>query len=454
MTTTYRSSIEWEICEISDGYIHRIKAVGGKLCVYDPPIHLLEWKKIPQKPPVKLSGDQSAFIKAALSGANIFLTGKAGTGKSFAVKHLMELLKEQGKKSVAIAPTGIAANNIGGQTIHSLFGIAPFGVASFETANFLKSEKRRMLNAINTILIDEVSMLRPDILDAMNWTLLKNGCKPLNTKQIIFIGDLKQLPPVLNDNTKSVLFQTYDGENFFHAKIYKSLRVQDIELKEVLRQSDPEFINNLNLIRDGEKAPYFKQFLNDEPKGIILAPYNSTAEEYNQAGLAAINGEEFVFTAKVEGNAKADEFNVQSEIRMKNGAKIMYLFNSDNKELVNGTLGIFVSHKDCHYIRVGEVDYALGPIKFVKKEYVLGRPWRAGKDGQPEQYGEEQLLLKEIGSIEQYPIRLAYALSIHKSQGLTFDEATIDIRRPCFMPGQFYVAVSRVRTPGGLRIRM
>jgi ATP-dependent DNA helicase PIF1 len=147
---------------------------------------------------------QEFFISEALAGKNIYLSGKAGTGKSFIVKELIKILIEHKKRYVAIAPTGIAANNIGGQTIHSLFGINPFGISDFDSANMLKGEKRRLLNKIEVVIIDEVSMLRPDILDAMNWTLLKNGCDRLSTKQLIFIGDMAQLPPVLKDNDRAI----------------------------------------------------------------------------------------------------------------------------------------------------------------------------------------------------------------------------------------------------------
>ena len=298
-----------------------------------------------------LSASQQLFLKAAKEGKNIFLTGKAGTGKSYVVKQLMKILNEQSKKFVAVAPTGIAANNIGGQTIHSLFSLNPNGVLDFKSCNFLKTEKRRLLDQVEVILIDEVSMLRPDVLDGMNFTLLKNGCAGLKTKQVIFIGDMKQLLPPLSDNTRSVLYSMYEGEEFYHAAIYKSLNVVEVELTEVLRQSDPEFIDNLNIIRDGGKSEYFRQFVSDEPDGIVLAPHNSTVELYNKQGLAKIDSPEIVFTAHVEGNIRADDFNLQSEIRVKNGAKIMYLINSNNGELVNGTIGTFVSRNDCYFFR-------------------------------------------------------------------------------------------------------
>lgn len=388
---------------------------------------------------MSLSTKQSKFLDAVLAGQNVFLTGKAGTGKTFVVKEAMRLMKAKGKKIIAIAPTGIAANNLGGQTIHSMFGLNPFGVMSFESCNFLKGEKRRMLDLVDVILIDEVSMLRPDILDGMHWTLLKNGCRGLNTKQLVFIGDLKQLPAVLNDNARSILYRTYNGEEFFEAKIYPQLQTETIELDEVLRQNDEEFINNLNIIREGGKAPYFHQFIGTQPKGVILAPHNATVDKYNKAGLESLKGDIITFDAKVTGNINADDFNLPTQINVKNGAKIMYLVNSKDNDLVNGSIGTFISHKGCHYINVNGVDHALNQVEFTKKEYVLNAE-------------KTDLELQVVGSIEQYPFKLAYALSIHKSQGLTFEEVTIDLTRPCFAPGQFYVAVSRVTGPSGLTI--
>lgn len=388
---------------------------------------------------MQLSTNQQIFRDRTLAGDNIFLTGKAGTGKTTVVKDIMQHLKQQERKFIAIAPTGVAANNIGGQTIHSMFSLNQYGVMNYDQCNFLRGEKRRMLDAVDTIFIDEISMLRPDILDGMNWTLLKNGCKPLKTKQIIFIGDLKQLPSPINDNTRSILFRMYDGEEFFHAKCYKDLNVINIELDEVLRQNNEDFIHNLNIVREGGKSEYFRKFVSAEPKGIILAPHNTTVDKYNQQGLDAVKQPLLTFHAKITGNVKADDFNLPTVVNVKNGAKIMYLVNSKDNDLINGTIGIFVTHNDCYYIRVGDVDHALMPMLFAKREYILNE-------------AKNDLELREIGSIEQYPIKLAYALSIHKSQGLIFDEVTVDLTRPCFQKGQLYVALSRVTTPEGLTI--
>lgn len=403
---------------------------------------------------MELSQKQQLFYDAVIDGKSVFLSGKAGTGKSFVAKLVIAELKRRGKKIVALAPTGIAANNIEGQTLHSFFSLPPFGVLDFESVNFIKGEKRRLLDAIDTIFIDEVSMLRPDLLDGMNFTLLKNGCKPLREFQLIFIGDLKQLPSPISDNMRSVLLKTYNGDEFYNAKVYRSILPIEIELDEVLRQTDEEFIHHLNTIREGGKSEYFKQFLSKDYHGIILAPHNSTVAKYNKDGLALLSGEEFTFTAIVSGNIKADDFNMESVVTVKNGCKVMYLANSKDNPLINGTLGTFIGYEVITYnddltenhtgifkyfIQVNDIDYVLDQVEHHKMEYVLNE-------------NNDALELREIGSITQMPIKLAYALTIHKSQGLSFDEVTLDLSLPCFSPGQLYTALSRVRTPGGLKI--
>lgn len=388
---------------------------------------------------IKLVEKQKEFVDSVLNGDSIFLTGKAGTGKSFVVNWLINKLQKKGKKVAALAPTGIAANNIKGQTLHSFFQLSPFGVLDFESCSYLKSEKVRMIRLIDVIFIDEVSMLRADLLDAINMTLIKNGCKKLYEMQLVFIGDMKQLKPVADDNLKAMITREYDGIEFFHSKVYNQLNMKTIDLDEVLRQNDPEFIEALNIVRDGGKSQYFKRFVKDEISGTVLAPHNSTVNKYNIEGLNSVDGKEYVFKAIVSGNVKADDFNMESEIRVKSGCKIMYLINSKNNNLVNGTIGVFVVKNGEYFIDVGGVQWPLEINIATKKQYVLNKE-------------QTDLELKEIGSISQYPFKLAYALSIHKSQGLTFDEITVDLTRPCFAEGQMYVALSRVRTPKGLTI--
>lgn len=208
-----------------------------------------------------LSKMQQEFLDAVDAGQNVFLTGKAGTGKSYVTKLAMKGLQKSGRKIAALAPTGIAANNIGGATIHATFSLPPFGVLDFNACNFVKGSKRLVLANIDVLFIDEVSMLRPDILDAINWTLIKNGCRSLDELQVILIGDMAQLGIVADDNMVSVMLQRYGGTEWDKADIYSKLNIKNIELDEVLRQTDTEFIENLNIVRDGKKSDYFRKFL-------------------------------------------------------------------------------------------------------------------------------------------------------------------------------------------------
>lgn len=383
---------------------------------------------------------QIDFLQLAESGQNIFLSGKAGTGKSTILK---EFISKTKKKVVCCAPTGIAAINIGGSTIHSLFSIKMAGIGTYKNAAYLKPIKREVLEKAEIIVIDEVSMLRCDILDAMNYTLNKNHIGSLKHKQIIFVGDMKQLPVVVDKNTESVLYsEGYKGMTFKDALIFNTLNVQEIELDEVVRQNDPEFVNNLNIVRDGGKSDYFKQFVFTKTKGIILAPHNATVQGYNENGLKTIEGTTYLYEAKYDGLVNENDFTFEKMIRVKNGAPIMYLKNEDSNSLLrNGTIGTFFysEMKDKMFINVKGIKYEIKKAKASKNEYV---------------YDEDQgeIVLKEVGNCEQYPFKLAFALSIHKSQGLTFDEVTIDLSQKCFLPGQMYVALSRVRTPEGLRI--
>lgn len=397
---------------------------------------------------MKLTTGQQKFIDLALSGQNIFLTGKAGTGKSFVIK---EFIKRCNKNVAKLGTTGIAATNIGGQTIHSFFGINPFEVYNGKNAKKLSRKKRKVIEKTEVIVIDEVSMLRVDVLDAISGTMMYNGLGRLSDKQVVFIGDMKQLPVIQSGKEQHIINSMYKSHSFYDAKCYKYLNVIEVELTEIKRQSDIRFIEALNNIREGKKDEYFRQFASKTPnKGIILAPHNSTVDKYNSKELNKLKGNLISLKAQVDGDINPKDYPVDSEIYVKNGAKIMYCINNKEAGLVNGDLGVLIIRDDKFFFVKNGYETEIQRHTFENKKYVVEEVRKETKEGKI--IYTEELKLKKVGEMTQYPIKLAYALSIHKSQGMTFEEVTVDISRRCFVPGQMYVALSRCRTPDGLKI--
>lgn len=391
---------------------------------------------------------QQRFLNLALSGKNIFLTGKAGTGKSFIID---EFVKRCKKNVAKLGTTGIAATNIGGQTVHSFFGINPFEVYDGKNAKSLTLKKREIIQKADVIIIDEVSMLRVDVLDAINGTMLFNGLGYLSKKQIIFVGDLKQLPAIQTREEQKIIRKRYKGYLFHDAKCYKYLKVQNIQLTEIKRQSDERFIAALNTIREGGKDEYFKNFVSTHPNnGVILAPHNSTVDKYNKDELNKLSGKLHVLRAEISGQINPKDYPVDEEIHVKDGAKIMYCINDKKNGLINGSIGTLKIIGGSFYFCDKRSEILIEKHTFENQKYVVEEVEKEDEDGNI--YYVEELKLKKVGEMEQYPIKLAYALSIHKSQGMTFDEVTVDISKRCFAPGQMYVALSRCRTPDGLKI--
>lgn len=391
---------------------------------------------------MELTKGQQKFLDLANKGENIFLTGKAGTGKSFIVDYFVN----QSKKEVAkLGTTGIAAANIRGQTIHSFFQINPYEVFQGKQDQRLSAQRRKAIKKAEVFIIDEVSMMRPDLLDA-----IQGRCN-LKNKQIIFVGDLKQLPVIQSGKEQHIVNSIYGSHLFYDAKIYKELNVVNIELDEIKRQSDTRFIEALNKIREGEKDDYFRRFVGDSPNsGVILAPHNSTVSKYNSEGLNKLDSELITFKASIEGKINPKDYKVDEEIYVKNGAKIMYCINNKEAGLVNGDIGTFLIEDDKYFfVKEGHKTELTRSI-FENQKYVVEEVKKKTKEGKI--IFVEELILKKIGEMRQYPIKLAYALSIHKSQGMTFDEVTVDLTRRCFAPGQMYVALSRCTNPEGLRI--
>ncbi|MCM1476008.1 MAG: AAA family ATPase [Muribaculaceae bacterium] len=388
------------------------------------------------------------------TGANLFLTGKAGTGKT---TFLRRLCKESKKRIVVLAPTGIAAINAGGMTIHSFFQLS-FGPFIPEQSNAHKSKfrfskhKLKVIRTMDLLVIDEISMVRADLLDAVDDALrrLRNPRKPFGGVQLLMIGDLAQLPPVVVDSEWGLLANRYDSPYFFSSNALKSIDYEIIELQKVYRQEAGEFLNLLNRIRENTvdaetlaalNSRYIPNFTpSDGEHWIRLVTHNAQANTLNERELAKIPAETFVYTAKVSGEFPESSYPAEASLSLKVGAQVMFIKNDTETHLFyNGLLGRVVALDDTKVTvspADGKADIVITPMEWVNNKYTV--------DDTSGEIHEEQ-----IGSFTQMPLKKAWAITIHKSQGLTFSRAIIDASAS-FAHGQTYVALSRCRTIEGL----
>jgi uncharacterized protein YpbB len=403
------------------------------------------------------------------TNAHIFLTGKAGTGKTTLLRKIVE---NTHKNTVIVAPTGIAALNAGGVTIHSFFGL-PFGgfvpefipdgfiagTTRIETKETLKrhfhhnGQKLKLFRKLELLIIDEVSMLRADLLDAMDWTLrnVRRNNEPFGGVQVLFIGDLLQLPPVIKPEEWNVLRNYYNGIFFFNAKVLQERGPLYIELDKIFRQDDSNFIQLLNHLRNNQLtsediallANYVQpDFDATKHEGYItLTTHNKKADEININALNALQEKSIVYNAEIENDFPPHLFPIEKEMTLKVGAQVMFIKNdiSFEKNFYNGKMGKVKS------ISKDELE-VLFPEE--KRSIIVEKyEWTNIKYSLNEATGEieEQIL----GTFVHYPIKLAWAITVHKSQGLTFDKAVLDVSQ-VFAPGQAYVALSRLRSLHGL----
>jgi ATP-dependent DNA helicase PIF1 len=393
---------------------------------------------------------------------HLFVTGKAGTGKSTLLAYFCEVTK---KKLVVLAPTGVAALNVKGRTIHSFFGF-PLGITVSEIQSGGMSpskDMQQLLTKIETIVIDEVSMLRADLLDCIDAYLRAHGPNkdlPFGGVQMVFMGDLYQLPPVVTSDEKKIFSEFYESPYFFSAKTCKSLSIEIVELEKIYRQKDPQFIELLNKIRnnsveDSDIALLNNRF-NQEPNdfdtdetssqsSIHLTSTNKKADEINLAKLTALKGKAKVSHAQIDGDFQRDAYPTLPELQFKVESQIMMLNNDPMQRWVNGSIGkIKAIKKD----KDGN-EYLEVLIENQKKTVeVYQYVWEIFK-----YYLEGgQIATESIGSFMQYPFRLAWAVTIHKSQGKTFDKVVVDISNT-FAPGQAYVALSRCTSFEGIVLK-
>ena len=396
----------------------------------------------------------SAFHEMEFTQNSLFLTGRAGTGKSTLLNYFR---KNTIKKYVVLAPTGLAALQVGGVTIHSFFGLPlrPLIKNDPEIKAFGKGHPRlRILKKMDTLIIDEVSMVRVDIMDAMDHSLRLNMGNniPFGGKQVIFIGDVFQLPPVVkNDEPRYSDDDEYYSPYFFSADAFRACRPSVIELKKIYRQTDDDFIYLLNRIRMGIANADDLAVLNQryttatgshDEFAITLAPINALADRVNEQRLMEIIGEGFEFTAKVEGVFPERLFPVSHRLRLKKGAQVMMVKNDLQGKWVNGSIGkIDELARDEIVVRFADGSrHKIDPVSWENKTYTWDK-------------ASNSINFAVQGTFTQYPIRLAWSVTIHKSQGLTFDRVIIDLGRGAFAHGQLYVALSRCRTLNGITLR-
>jgi len=392
------------------------------------------------------------------TGSNIFLTGKAGTGKTTFLHGLQE---KTPKRMIITAPTGVAAMNAGGVTLHSFFQL-PFGpyipgsdAYERNSQNHFRfsKEKKQIIQSLDLLVIDEISMVRADLLDAVDATLRRHRYseQPFGGVQLLMIGDLHQLSPVAKQHEWGLLKQYYESVYFFSSNALKQTELLTIELKHIYRQSDEDFIRVLNSVRenslddrtmDALNTRFFEDFLPDEDEGYItLTTHNASAESINQTRLKEIEGDKYLFNADISGDFPEHIFPTLMQLTLKKGAQVMFVRNdpSPEKQYYNG--------------KIGKITAIIGKTMFVlcpgdKEEIEVDQiSWENIK--YTINVENKEIEEKVVGKFEQYPLKLAWAITIHKSQGLTFERAIIDAQA-AFAHGQVYVALSRCKTMEGL----
>jgi ATP-dependent DNA helicase PIF1 len=406
------------------------------------------------KAPIKLTHPFKQTLLEMENGfSSLFITGNAGTGKSTLLEYFRRTTQ---KKVVVLAPTGVAALHVRGQTVHSFFGIPPRLVRSEELQ--IQHYRSKLFRSLDIIVVDEASMLRADLLDHMNYMLKKyrKRNEPFGGVKLILVGDLYQLPPVVAQEEKPYFNNIYETPYFFSAKCFNEVHsFHIIELKEIFRQSDPVFIDLLRKIRFNEMDQESLNELNArvnmtyEPGSdeITLTATNASADTINTSQLNKLKGQTQIFPGKLEGAFNKSIFPADQLLHVKEGAQVMLLRNDPEWLYANGTLGIVTS---C------EEDYLEINIKNNEGEEILVEVERETWEMiryiySPENNGE--LKYETIGSYTQFPIKLAWAITIHKSQGKTFDKVMIDLGRGAFEFGQTYVALSRSRTLEGITLK-
>jgi len=380
---------------------------------------------------------------------HLFVTGRAGTGKSTLLRSLRDMIAQE---SVVLAPTGLAAVNVGGQTIHSFFGFPPRLV---RPDDIRRSRNGRLMRRLKLIIIDEVSMVRSDLMWAIDQSLRVNRGRPrepFGGARLLLFGDLHQLPPVVQGAEEAEHLESAHGGPFFFQipALTEGAGMSLIELDHVFRQNDEGLLRVLNRIRDGEVTEDDLSVLNERTHAIrtlgegdsyvILTPTNAAAQRINMAYLDALPGDVRTYEAGISGEFGASAHPTDATLLLKPGAKVILLRNDPDKRWVNGTVARIARLEQKRvWIEIDGKDHELEPVSWEARRYAFDQ-------------GAEKIVENVTGTFRQFPVRLAWALTIHKSQGLTLDRVYIDLGRGTFAHGQAYVALSRCRSLEGLAL--
>lgn len=387
------------------------------------------------------------------SDKNVFITGKAGTGKSTLLRYFRDTTK---KKIVVLAPTGVAALNVEGETIHSFFGFKP----DITLQKIEKIKNGKIYKKIDCIVIDEISMVRADLLDCVERFLRLNGKnrnKPFGGTQMIFIGDLYQLPPVVTNKEKEIFKTIYKSPYFFDANVFKTIEIEFIELEKIYRQKDETFINILNAIRNKTVTEEDLALLNSRVNAklnakdgytVQLASINEIVEKINSEHLQKLNKKIYTYPAKILGSFDTSSFPTEAELKIAIGAQVMLLTNDSSGRWVNGTIGKIIDIEPSDQYENDDVII----IQLFNKNIVEVRPYTWEIFHYTFNKDAEMIETETIGTFRQYPLKLAWALTIHKSQGKTFNNVIINLARGTFAAGQMYVALSRCTSLEGISL--